>query len=218
MCPHLPTHWGLCRVFPCVIPAPTLGGKLQRALQPFHVEVEPGHVILPEFQTDYLGEAVFKARESGIRLRSLTALLCRLPKPSVFFFSKTTFIYSFIFQFRLTFHIISHVFQGYGRGVRQSYTLQSAPPCFRYPPGSTHSYRGVTDDVSCAGRYIRDYSVIANLYFLIPAALSPSLPAPSPLATTSPHCVSESVSILFLYLVLRIPHMSGIMWHLPFSA
>ena len=59
--------------------------------------------------------------------------------------------------------------------------------------------------------------VSMRFFFLIPLPFSPSPTTPYPLTAVRQFSIYESVSILLVYFVHKIPHMSEIIRYLPFS-
>ena len=64
------------------------------------------------------------------------------------FFNFLIYLKNF-FHLHFTFNITLYWFQMYSIVVRQSYTLQSAPPYSQYPPGTIHRYCSIIDYTSC---------------------------------------------------------------------
>ena len=100
--------------------------------------------------------------------------------------------------------------------VRQSYTLQSCPPIFPVPAGTTHSYYNITDYVPYAvlpspWLFCSCQSVLLNPFTFFTQSSNTPLPSGN---HHSVLCICESVSVLFIYIVLQISHVSEIIWYL----
>lgn len=87
-------------------------------------------------------------------------------------------------------------------GYTTMYFTKWPPLNFQYPPNTIHSYYITIDCIPCA-LCRHDYFVATNLYFLLPPPFSPRSPNPLPASNHQfGFCVCESVSVLFVYIVL----------------